>query len=343
MTQINCIRTLRQKVGLPIAQVAQVMGVSWQTARKYGDADQLPLPGTRKSRQKPVMDGYVEIIEAWLLEDLHKPAKQRRTAKKSFEGLRELGCQASYRTVRHYVRQLKQRLRQQAEQQFIRLEHAPGEAQVDFGVVKLLLKQADGSIQLTERSLLVISFPYSNAHCCRILSAQNAECLFHGLHSIFEQLGGVPSVQLFDNLSPAVKEVLERDERKKTEAFERFQWHYRFETRFCTPGKGNEKGHVENKVGYIRRNFLTPLPVVREGELPRLEARLRRDLQQDLEREHYQQGRTLQELWAEDEAARLETAVTNRYSEFRVGGGGFGNGVIPYELVWRSSIIREGS
>lgn len=332
MTQINCIRVLRQQVGLPIARVAELTNVSWQTAKKYGDAEALPLPRTRSPRKKPVMDGYLEIIEVWLLEDLNKPAKQRRTARKIFEGLQELGCEASYRTVRYYVRRIKQRLNQQLEQQFIRLEHAPGEVQIDFGVVKLLLKQPDGSIQLTERSLLVVSFPYSNAHCCRILPAQNAECFFQGLCSIFEEIGGVPPVQLFDNLSPAIKEILERDQRTKTEAFERFQWHYRFEARFCNPGNGHEKGHVENKVGYIRRNFLTPIPFAREGELDRLEHQLGRQLAEDLEREHYQKGRTLKELWAEEqavllalptqpfEAARLETAVTNRYSEFRVDG-----------------------
>jgi len=178
----------------------------------------------------------------------------------------------------------------------------------------------------------VVSFPHSNAHFCRLLPAQNAECFFHGLSSIFEELGGVPPAQVLDNLSPAVREILEREQRTKTEAFERFQWHYRFEARFCTPGKGNEKGHVENKVGYIRRNFLTPLPLVRKGELSRLQARLCRDLEQDLKREHYEKGRSLKELWVEDqavlltlptqpfEAARLETAVTNRYSEFRIDG-----------------------
>jgi len=64
MTQINCIRTLRQQRGLSVAQVAQIMGVSWQTAKKYGDADELPPARTGKERKKPVMDGYLEVIEA---------------------------------------------------------------------------------------------------------------------------------------------------------------------------------------------------------------------------------------------------------------------------------------
>jgi len=122
MTQVNCIRTLRQQRGLPVARVAELMDVSWQTAKKHGDADELPPAGTGKARRKPVMDGYLEVIEARLLEDLNKPAKQRRTAKKIHEGLQELGCTASDRTVRHYVRRIKQRLSQQSERQFVRLD-----------------------------------------------------------------------------------------------------------------------------------------------------------------------------------------------------------------------------
>jgi len=332
MTQVNCIRVLRQQVGLPIARVAEIMGVSWQTARKYGDAEELPQPGPASPRRKPVMDDYLATIEAWLLEDGNKPTKQRRTARRIYEGLRELGCEASERTVRHYVRQIKQRLSQQWEQNFIRLEHMPGEAQIDFGLVKLLMQQPDGRIHLTERSLLVVSFPYSNAHFCRVLPAQNAECFFYGLSSIFEQIGGVPPIQVFDNLSPAVKGVMGRDRRVRTDTFEKFQWHYRFEARFCNPGSGHEKGHVENKVGYIRRNFLTPIPLVHVGDFEPLQQRLSQQLANDLERDHYRKGRPIKELWDEErtalltlprrrfEPARLMSAVTNRYGEISVDG-----------------------
>ena len=36
--------------------------------------------------------------------------------------------------------------------------------------------------------------------------------------------------------------------------------HYLFEARFGRPGKGNDKGKVEGLVGYVRRNFLVPIP-----------------------------------------------------------------------------------
>ena len=40
----------------------------------------------------------------------------------------------------------------------------------------------------------------------------------------------------------------------------RFQSHYLFDDRFGRPGKGNDKGKVEGLVGYVRRNFLVPVP-----------------------------------------------------------------------------------
>ena len=48
--------------------------------------------------------------------------------------------------------------------------------------------------------------------------------------------------------------------RKRTRAFTELQSHYLFDDRFGRPGKGNDKGKVEGLVGYMRRNFLVPVP-----------------------------------------------------------------------------------
>ena len=44
--------------------------------------------------------------------------------------------------------------------------------------------------------------------------------------------------------------------------FAELQSHYLFEDRFGRPGKGNDKGKVEGLIGFIRRNFLVPVPRV---------------------------------------------------------------------------------
>jgi hypothetical protein len=46
-----------------------------------------------------------------------------------------------------------------------------------------------------------------------------------------------------------------------TEAFDRLKSYYLFDSHFCLVRRPNEKGHVENLVGYARRNFLVPVPV----------------------------------------------------------------------------------
>ena len=76
----------------------------------------------------------------------------------------------------------------------------------------------------------------------------------------FAFLGGVPQSILYDNTKLAVARILGDGRRKRTRAFTELQSHYLFEDRFGLPGKGNDKGKVEGLVGYVRRNFLVPVP-----------------------------------------------------------------------------------
>jgi transposase len=75
------------------------------------------------------------------------------------------------------------------------------------------------------------------------------------LVSTFSFLKHVPKKIIFDNLKPAVKRVLTGKERILQEAFLKFQSFYCFESGFCGPGKGNEKGMVENLVKYVENNI----------------------------------------------------------------------------------------
>lgn len=119
-------------------------------------------------------------------------------------------------------------------------------AQVDFG--EFLRCDADGNEHKAYE--LVMSFPYSDKAYAQVFPSQNQECLLIGMRRIFEYIGGVPVRIRFDNMSTAVAQVLEGTERKLTDGFTRFMLHYRFQADFCNPASGNEKGNVENKVGY---------------------------------------------------------------------------------------------
>ena len=94
---------------------------------------------------------------------------------------------------------------------------------------------------------------------------QEQESFFWGHVQAFKYFGGVPHRISYDNLGTAVKLVFEKTgkagrPRQEVRAFVAFRSHYLFESHFCTPGQGHEKGQVEHAVGYTRRNALVPLP-----------------------------------------------------------------------------------
>ena len=128
-------------------------------------------------------------------------------------------------------------------------------------------------------------------------------------------------------MSAAVASIGEGEERVLTEAFMRFQLHHRFEADFCGPARGNEKGNVENKVGYTRRQWLCPIhPLNSFEELGKL---LAAEAVKDMDRVHYKADRKISDLWEEErsallplpnvpfEAMRLDSAVLNNYAQFR--------------------------
>ncbi len=82
------------------------------------------------------------------------------------------------------------------------------------------------------------------------------------MQNIFEYMGKVPYRIVFDNLSTAVAHIGTGHNRILTDGFKRFMLHYGFEADFCNGASGREKGKVENKVGYERRNIFVPIPTI---------------------------------------------------------------------------------
>lgn len=191
------------------------------------------------------------------------------------------------------------------------LEHIPGEAQVDFGEADFY----EGN-QLCNGYYLNLSFPHSNGGYLQMFKGQNMQCLAEGLMNIFDHIGGVPTRLWFDNLSPVVKKILKNHGRELTDSFLRFKNHYGFVAAFCNPESGNEKGNVENKVGYHRRNLLVPVP--RVDNLKAFNRQLLEECDQDMHRPHYKKQLQIRELFAEDlNALRPLPAVTYDESELK--------------------------
>ena len=105
-------------------------------------------------------------------------------------------------------------------------------------------------------------------------------------------------------MSSAVIQIEENKKRKLTEMFMRFTMHHRFKADFCNPDSPNEKGNVENKVGYIRRNYLLPPPKI--GDVEEYNQNLLERCMKDLEREHYVKKEQIIELFMAEKEGLIE-------------------------------------
>jgi hypothetical protein len=126
---------------------------------------------------------------------------------------------------------------------------------VDFGEAQVVIAGEPVTAQL-----FCLRMGYSKQPFVTALPTQAQEAFFEGHVRAFDFLGGVPQVLVYDNLKVAVKRILEGRNREEQTAFIAFRSHYLFESRFCNPGKGHEKGLTEGLVGYSRRNWLVPPP-----------------------------------------------------------------------------------
>ncbi len=295
MTEITDLRKMYFEDGENISQIQKKTGFDRKTIRKFIDKKDWNEPAVEPLTRESKLDKFKAKIDQWLESDKEMRRKQRHTAKRVYDRLREeyndeFDC--SYRTVAVYVAKKKKNLYANTRG-FLPLEHKPGEAQVDFGKAEFVEngKRYYGSY-------LNVSFPYSNAGFLQLFKGENFECLAEGLVNIFEHINGVPHRQWFDNMSTAVKKILKGDKRDLTDSFLKLKEHYCFNAVFCNRNAGNEKGNVENKVGYLRRNFLVPLPEF--NNLKEYNKQLLQRCERDLDRIHYRKERLISELFKED-------------------------------------------
>ena len=145
--------------------------------------------------------------------------------------------------------------RRLSREMFVPLSHAPGHAQCDFGEALVII----AGVQ-RKAHYFILDLPHSDGCFVKAYPAETTEAFLDGHVSAFAFLGGVPQSVLYDNTRLAVARILGDSRRKRTRAFTELQSHYLFDDRFGRPAKGNDKGKVEGMVGYVRRNFLVPIP-----------------------------------------------------------------------------------
>lgn len=134
--------------------------------------------------------------------------------------------------------------------------------------------------------------------------SQKQEAFFYGHVCAFEHFGGVPARISYDNLSTAVRLMVEGRVRREQRSFVSFRSYYLFESHFCQPAAGWEKGGAEASVGFSRRNFLVPIPDVSSFE--ELNRQLASCCLKDDSRRVSRQVETIGQMW-EHERPRLRS------------------------------------
>jgi len=232
-----------QDEGLKAGQIGMKIGLDNRTVGKWMERNKFQprLSSIRPSKLDPYKEDIVRMLE-----------RHPYSAKQVFQQISEQGFDGGYTIVKEYIRKVRPR----RPKAYLKLAFAPGECgQVDWGSYK--------SIAVGETRRRLSFFVMVLCHCrmmyVEFTVSQTMEH-FLGCHQrAFEFFGGVPQKVMVDNLKSAVLKRITGQDPVFNPKYLDFANHYGFRIVPCGIRKGNEKGIVENAVGYVKKNFLVGL------------------------------------------------------------------------------------
>jgi transposase len=239
------IRNYFSNDGLKYSQIADELGLDCRTVAKWANEDRyLPRRSAKRaSKLDPFKNEIVRMLE-----------KHPYTARQIFQRLQEGGFDGGITILTDYVR----KIRPPKVTPYLKLTFAPGECgQVDW--------ENYGNVQVgsTSRrlSFFIMVLCHSRMMYVEFTVSQTMEH-FLGCHqNAFHFFGSVPQKIMVDNLKSAVlKRTIGKDPVFNPRYMD-FANHYGFKIVPCNVGKGNEKGIVENAVGYVKKNLLNGLAI----------------------------------------------------------------------------------
>ena len=178
--------------------------------------------------------------------------KQMIKKKDIHEELLRQGFDVGYSTVCNYIR-FKENS-QTSKEAYIRQAYLAGDVcEFDWGEIKLLIGGKRSSLHLA-----VFTCAYSNYRYAYVYHRQDTLSFMEAHTRFFCQIGGVHRKMVYDNMRVAVAKFVGRHEKEPTRALLELRGYYHFTHRFTNFYRGNEKGHVERSVEYVRRKAFAP-------------------------------------------------------------------------------------
>jgi len=283
--------------GLSIRAIGKRLHHSRRLIRKAIDHAQPEGYRLKQERPATVLAPYKLKIEELIKESDQSPRKQRYTGHKIYQLLQAEGYSGGEGSVHNYVSQ--QRKTKKHRQAYLPLEFEAGQdAQVDWGEV---VAEIGGERQKVQ--IFVMHMNHSKVRFVVAFPFQKQEAFFEGHIQAFHFMGGVPRRITYDNLKTAVYRVLEGHNRQEQNAFTAFRSYYLFESRYCTPAQGHEKGGVESDVGYAQRNFFAPIPKAKD--FAALNTMLHQACLNDMQRRVRGETDTVAEVWQSEKSMLL--------------------------------------
>lgn len=212
---------------------------------------QLPVYKSNNRAKLKLTQEIQESIDQLLAENEQKKQQglRKQILKKCdiYEYLNSQGFNIGYTTVCNYIR--TKSTKTTTKEAFVRQEYQPGEVcEFDWGEVKLYINN-----ELVKYQLAVFTSAYSNYRFAVLYQRQDTLAFMESHVAFFEFTQGVYQQMVYDNMRVAVAKFVGTHEKEPTQALLQLRGHYQFTHRFCNAYRGNEKGHVERSVEYVRR------------------------------------------------------------------------------------------
>ena len=259
--------------GKPQRQIAREMKISRTTIGKYlknyedvksklmssddlklkEDIIRPPKYNSSGRKKQKLTDEILQKIQLYLKENEEKRvtgrSKQQKKKIDILEALKDDGHDIGYTTVCNAVREIERRTREA----FIRQQYSWGDSsEFDWGEVKLIIGQRLKVLQMGAFTTCKGNYRYADLYF-----SQKMENFLHLHAEFFQHVGGVYREIVYDNLRTAVAKFVGRSDKRPTEDLLKLSTYYNFRFRFCNTAKGNEKGHVEKSIEYIRRRVFS--------------------------------------------------------------------------------------